>query len=298
MTAVVWGALAALSWGTGDFLSRFTSRAIGVKSMLFWALLIGSLISGVYAYNTGHLVIPDAYPLSMLALSGSVNMLGLMALFYGIARGPISVVAPIVSAHPVFVALLGLALGVYPDAVQWAFMLVTMVGILLLARIEKPEEELGDRMGGLDGAVVDRDYVNLSMKVAFMAAVCFTIQVTAAQEATQIVGSTTATFYNRTFGMLSLLVLFLFRREGIKRPSSILIFFLVLANGMLEVSGTFSLLSGSEGVGRAIATVVSACFAPVTVIMASVFLKEKVSLAQWACIAIIVAGVMGLTYLE
>lgn len=53
-------------------------------------------------------------------------------LYRGLARGPISIVAPIVASHPALVVALSVVMGSRPDAVhtkdQWGAMVVTLAG--------------------------------------------------------------------------------------------------------------------------------------------------------------------------
>jgi len=66
---------------------------------------------------------------------------------------------------------------------------------------------------------------------------------------------------------------------------------LVALHGVIETIGIAAVLIGSVGVGRAIAPVVFSAFTAVTVILARLFLKEKVSPGQWAAILVIIAGI-------
>ena len=294
MTAALWGLMAALSWGIGDFISRFTGRSVGVTSALFYALLVGTvLITSVTLYTHGF-VLPPVKAIVLIVISGAINMVGLMCLFTSIARGPIGVATPIASAHPMLVVLFSIPLGVVPSMEQWLFMAITMAGVLLLSRLEGGE----DAQGGINGEVFDDQYVRKTVRFAAGAALCFAVQVTAAQEATVMTDAQTMSMWNRAMALLALCVIMIIRKEPPTATPNLFILVLVVAHGICELGGTVSLLSGSEGQGRAIAAVVSSCFAPFTVLMAAVVLREKVSVQQWGCILIILLGVMGLSYFE
>jgi drug/metabolite transporter (DMT)-like permease len=65
----------------------------------------------------------------------------------------------------------------------------------------------------------------------------------------------------------------------------------VAAQGTLDGGAYLALFAAAHGPGSVIAAVVASSFAAVTVVLARVVLKEPMSSAQWAGIALIVAGV-------
>ena len=53
MTPGFWGSLSAVSWGTADFLARFTGRAAGYVNALLAVLLISLVFLGLWAAVSG-----------------------------------------------------------------------------------------------------------------------------------------------------------------------------------------------------------------------------------------------------
>ena len=66
---------------------------------------------------------------------------------------------------------------------------------------------------------------------------------------------------------------------------------LLALQGLMDAGAYVSLLFGGHGPGSEIAVVVSSSFSVVTVLLARVFLREAMSLLQWAGVAAIVGGV-------
>ena len=64
----------------------------------------------------------------------------------------------------------------------------------------------------------------------------------------------------------------------------------VAAQGVLDGVAYLALFAAAHGPGSVIAAVVASSFAAVTVVLARVVLREPMSVAQWAGIAMIVAG--------
>jgi drug/metabolite transporter (DMT)-like permease len=63
------------------------------------------------------------------------------------------------------------------------------------------------------------------------------------------------------------------------------------AQGLLDAGGYLALFAGSTGEGQAIAAVAGSGFGAVTVLLACLVLKERMSLLQWLGIALVFGGV-------
>ena len=72
----------------------------------------------------------------------------------------------------------------------------------------------------------------------------------------------------------------------------------IVAQGTLDGLAYVALFAAAHGPGSVIAAVVGSSFAAVTVLLARFVLKEPMSLAQWAGIAMIVTGVAALSALR
>ena len=110
-------ALLALSgaflWGVGDFLGGLAARRIAVLTVLVVTQGIG--LAGV---AVGLVVSGDAFPgvveLLPAAGAGAAGLIGLGALYRGMAVGAMGIVAPISAAGPVVPLAVDAAQGVVP----------------------------------------------------------------------------------------------------------------------------------------------------------------------------------------
>ena len=126
----------AVSWGCGDFLSGLMSRRLPLLAVLLTTqaagvplMLIAGLVYGVPVDWT-------FVPLACLAALG--GLIGLGALFRGMAVGAMSIVAPISAtgaAVPVFV---GLATGDRPGALVLGGIVLAVVGVVFASREDAP----------------------------------------------------------------------------------------------------------------------------------------------------------------
>lgn len=134
LSEIGYGLLAALGWGTGDFLAKLSSDKIGyLRTALYM-----QLVSGVFLTFFS---LPDLprlwqYPVATAgaATLGVVSLVGLLALYKGFQLGKLSIVSPIVSGYPALTSLLAvLMLGETLTPVHGLGVVVTISGVILVS---------------------------------------------------------------------------------------------------------------------------------------------------------------------
>ena len=142
----------ALLWGVGDFIGGFVSRrvavlavvaisqTVGLAGVLLWVLLSGDRFPGVVE-------------LAPAAAGGVAGLVGLAALYRGMAVGAMGIVAPISAVAPVVPLAADVARGIVPSGVQWIGVALALVGIVMLSR-EPPGGEGPRVAAGVGLAVV------------------------------------------------------------------------------------------------------------------------------------------------
>jgi len=106
---VLWGALGAVSIGTGDFLSKFAVNRIGPYANLFFLAILNNATSGFnYLLDRGNRQAPRIASRSFLySLLGIViHLLGALGFLIAFGFGPASLVSSVSSVYPAFLALL------------------------------------------------------------------------------------------------------------------------------------------------------------------------------------------------
>lgn len=287
MNGALWGALAALCFGGSDFLARFSSIRAGAANALLGTLCVSALLLSGAVATSGEVPVPEGSVAVLLVLAGISSAVGLLCLYSALARGPISVAAPVVSAYPALVVLFSLPLGIVPVPPQWLGMALTLLGVVWLAR------QTGAREARIVGPAAG-DRVAGTLALAGAASVLSAAQILLGQEARQAAGALATTWAMRVIGVLTLLMLAALRRKRPCLPRAAWPF--VLAQGALETIGLLALLHGSLGPARPIAAVASSGFAVVTVLLARLVLREPVGPGQWTAIAVVLAGIGLLSY--
>jgi drug/metabolite transporter (DMT)-like permease len=284
VTPLVWGGLSSLSYGTADFIAAKTGRGIGASNALFFVLPIGIL--GILAA----LLIVDPplvwqTALAWLVLLHGIGLAGkLQTLYVALARGPVSMVAPIVAAHPVFVLLVFAGLGVMPAPLQWAGCAITIVGAVMVAISRDRAETTPAAHRGL----------RVTIALAVVCALFYTLEVVSGQLAVATYGELPTALAGRTLAWIFLATL-LFATGG--RPSAPRKWWkLLLVQGLLDGAGTVFLFAGSHGADAPITAVIAGTFGAVTAVLAWAFMKERIGPIQWAGIALIFVGVTMLSW--
>ena len=94
MLAAGCGLGAALSWGAGDFSGGNAAKKNHVLSVLFVAQILGAVLLALSALVLGE-ALPPTRDLLLGAGAGILGMIGLMALYSGLASGRMGLVAPL-----------------------------------------------------------------------------------------------------------------------------------------------------------------------------------------------------------
>jgi len=246
----------------------------------------------------GPIALPNASDLWLIGLAGATTMMSTLLLYLGLVRGPIAVVAPIVSTFPAFNVAFSLAVGIRPSLIQWAAMGAVMAGTAALALSSTEEEmtakgELTTAPGPGFGETYDQAHVRRSAAIALVAAVLSAVTVAAGQAAAETTGELTTVWLARLVSLTLLGFLLLVKREAPRLP--VALWPLILAQGILDSGAYLALLAGSHGEGKAIAVVVASTFSAITVLLAWAFLRERLRPLQWLGVVVVVLGVAALS---
>jgi drug/metabolite transporter (DMT)-like permease len=133
MTAIALALGASALWGVGDFLGGITSRRLATLTVLAYSQAAGLLGILVTALFLGDEFLSLAgFAAAMLA--GLGGLVGLGALYRGMAVGAIGVVAPISASAAVIPVTVGLARGERPSGLQLAGIAAALVGVFFVSR--------------------------------------------------------------------------------------------------------------------------------------------------------------------
>ena len=275
MQSLFLGLAAALLWGTHDFILRRLGTRVDALPMLFVALASGLvLLGGLTLYDGGFATLTQEATLLALA-SGLFYSFGCFALYRAFAIGPVRLVAPLCGSYPALSVLIAVYGGSAIAASVWASVAVIIAGIALVARGENDSPT-----GKVGTAVVWSGCAALGF------ALTFSFAQTSAGHGDALAAASVARFA----AMLIIGALLLARRTSL-RPAASIWQTLVLMGTIDVTAMTLVTLSGHFP-NAEIATIASSIFGLVTILLAMLFLGEKVRPVQWLGVLAVFGGVV------
>lgn len=133
MTAILWALGASFGWGTADFLAGVHARRSPVVVVVLVSSAVGMVCVGAVVAVRG-IGPPDGRELIAAITVGTVGILSVLCFYRALAIGAMSVVAPIAATSAAIPVLYGVVEGERPAALQWAGMVIAIVGCTLASR--------------------------------------------------------------------------------------------------------------------------------------------------------------------
>ncbi|HEV7671800.1 MAG TPA: DMT family transporter [Thermoanaerobaculia bacterium] len=277
------GLTAALGWGVGDFLSRFVTREIGAFRSLFYFQFLGLAAISVYLVATGRLaalaaVGPTAW--GWMALGCALNIFASFALFRSFEIGVLTLVSPIAASYGAVTGVLAYLSGERLGTSKTIALAVVVVGVVLASTGPMPEGET-------------RTWRRLPPGVAWALAGSATFAALfwlLGYRITPVFGPIVPVWLFRlvTPFVLALLAAPLGRRLDLP-PGKI--WGLLAVVGLLDTSAFLASTWGLSQGDVTLTTVLTSMFSAVTVLLAAIFLRERVAPWQWAGVAILLVGI-------
>ena len=264
----------AVMFGLGDFTGGFITRRLAVWAVMMWSQLIGL---GVLAL--GFLLVPvesvTRGDLAYGALGGAAGFVGLSILYTALARGSMSVVAPITGATgavlPVVVDVAG---GHGLTGLEWLGIGLGIGAVLLLTYDVKKKS-------------LSRESLLLAMTAGAAFAVFF-IALAQTDEASGLWPVAAARAVSIPIAITVALVLGVAHRPKLRDTR------LLTTAGSLDMAANVSVLLALQRGSLAVSTVLSSLYPAFTAIAAVVILRERPTNTQTSGIAMALGSVIAL----
>jgi drug/metabolite transporter (DMT)-like permease len=294
---ILFGLTAAISWGVADFVVTRIARDLGVAQAFFYVQVIGMGLIGLLLLASPALPAPTASMWLLVVGIGLFNLAGTLLLYRSFAIGTLVLVSPIASAFAVVSALLALLGGERPALLALLGALLLIGGVVVVTRSQPGTDDQRPTTKDERSAFVGRWSLVVGRQVppgvpeAIGVALCFGISFWALDFVTPALGILWPVLVLRIVEAVAV-VLFLLR---LRTPPARLtrgMAALVLAAAALD---TLAFVAFNLGIGSAYTSIVTALaslFSAVTVLLAWAILRERLAPAQWAGVAIILAGVL------
>jgi len=299
--AIVLGLTGALCWGGADLAARFASRRVGAYRTLFFMQFFGFIALSIYLKFRGGFfegIAPGWHPWALAALAGVINMTASLSLYYSFQIGVMSIVGPVSSAYPALTVALAIASGERITALRGAGLAVTLVGVILAATTFTPSNASPANASPANASDVKERSANetahLSKGVgwAILAALGYGVLFWfLGFYVVPAVGATISVWVIRLTCFSVLAVAALPTRQSLKLPSGS-VWWLLAAVGFLDTAAFVANNAGLHTGQVSVVSVLASLYGAVTVILAWIFLREKLERSQWFGIILIFAGIV------
>jgi drug/metabolite transporter (DMT)-like permease len=270
MTAVL-ALSGAVLWGVGDFLGGLASRRIAVLAVL--AISQGIGLAGVVLWV---LLAGDPFPgvaeLLPAAAAGVAGLVGLGALYRGLAIGAMGIVAPISAASPIVPLAVDAARGITPALLQWIGVALVLTGIVTLSR----------EPGG-----VGPQRVAAGAGLALVAALgfgSFVVGIDAGSDES----APWAVVAARSASVSLVLIAIVVTSSSLRAPRSVLP--LLVGVGIFDTGANVCVAFATTEGAAGIVAVLSALYPVVTIVLARIVLAERLSRPRRAGGVVALAG--------
>jgi drug/metabolite transporter (DMT)-like permease len=281
--AILAGLGGMFGWGTADFFAKKTIDVIGDLRTLFWGQLIG--VAPLLLLFLAHPHIPQLHrfdPL-FLVLFGIVGALSYLPLYAGFGKGKVSILSPIFASYSVVVVILAaIFLHAGLNTLQTVAIAIVFGGILLLSTDWQELKQLLRRNQKLGEGVPEvlLALVGYSFWLLFL---------------DKFLNGKPWVFYLlviRSIAVITLIIYSIVLRQTVKVTQTSLRKYLAII-GVFDVAAFSSVSYGFSHTSHVgIVTVLSATFSIPTMILAYLFLKERIQTVQLYGVILVLGGVV------
>jgi uncharacterized membrane protein len=281
---VIYGLLAAIGWGTTDFLAAVSGRRLGSLPALAVSQLVGIVLATALFLVNGQGVASLHGLVWFLIANGVIAMVAYSLHYRALELGPVAVVSPVGAGYAV--VGFGLAVLLLPDETPGPVAIlggiVTIVGVFLVsANLPALRAGLHERPPGLWWAV--------GSAVGFGVA-GFILGVIAKDSNDWIA----TLFTTRVVLVLAYIPLLVARRRTFHKVAgaTAVAYVAAAAAGAFDLMGVASYSAGATRGFLSVVLAASAVFPAIAVALSVVFLKERLVVNQYVGIAVVIGGLL------
>lgn len=263
MLSILFGLSSALAWGAADFCGGLASR----KARAYQAVLLGEAV-GLAALLATAFLSGEApigwFEWLLCTLAGSLGVLGLLLLFKSMTKGQMSVAAPV---SALMAAILPVIVGTLTEGFPgWLALAGFALALAAIWFISQP-----------DGGPKSMRLHLADLSLPLIAGVCFGVYFILIHRGSQY-GLFWPMVSSRLSGVVTMMVYTLVTRQQFLPPKPV--WPLLILNGLLDITGNgLYILAGQAG-RMDVAAVLASLYPGSTVLLAGLFLHERLSRPQ------------------
>ncbi|MBC8065306.1 MAG: EamA family transporter [Chlorobia bacterium] len=276
---IIFGLGAALFWGLGDFAITTLARYVGsARSLLYiqiFSLASWVVLLAVFPHDLGR----DVNPWLIAALAGVFHVIGLATTYRAFEIGTLSFVSPIASSFAIVVVLLTVATGKGPAMIALVGTVLLVAGIVIVTRSTPSEGPVTLR--GMPEAIASA----VGFGVMFWLIDGY-VKEPLGDVYPLILLKLMATIFAAGYVARSP------SPDSAEKPSASKLAIMALAAALLDTAAWICALFGYRAGHVAVVTALASLFSVVTVVLAGVFLRERLNRLQWLGVGVVLGGVL------
>lgn len=280
MLSIVFGLLSALTWGAGDFTGGLGTRKEGPLRTVFYASVVGLIAVLITAFVSGE-IFPEVPSILFAMLAGVFGCVGLLLLYAAMAKGLMSIAAPVsallAAALPVLVGSLTEGL---PETLTMIGFGFALFAVWMVSQSEGGVKDLLSHLADL--------------KLPLLAGMGFGFYFVLMHNATGNGHIFWPMVASRTASVLLLLVYMGITRTSF-RITDMSALPVISLNGVLDLTGNGFFILAAQAGRLDVASVLSALYPGSTVMLAWIFLHERLTRNQWVGIAAALIAIVLMT---
>lgn len=279
MLALALGLAAAIIWAAHDLLARKLSQGAELVPMILLVLAIGTLALLPLALFFGDWPAMNWRAIWLSALAGAAFAIAIGGLYKAFSMAPVRLVSPIIGAYPMISLAIAVWQGASVSRLEWLSVIAVVLGIAIVAvtvgqKADDTQPESGPAKAMIWAALSGCGF-----------AAAFALGQAAARAGSEL----PAILVTRAFAFCAMASLLIFQRKGALAfgPQ----WKLLMLMGVMDATA-LGLVMAAGGLANAqYASVASALFGVLTILLAARFLKERVRPVQWVGILVVFTGI-------
>ncbi|MBL8090964.1 MAG: DMT family transporter [Anaerolineales bacterium] len=278
MLSIIYGLLSAFTWGAGDFTGGLAARSIGAVRAVFYASIVGLLAISLIALN-GNEALPSLRKILFAFTAGLFGTTGLIFLYAAMSKGMMSIAGPV---SALLAALIPVIIGIITQGLPDYFVLTGFVFALLAVwMISNSGAGIKDILSHL-----------ADLKLPLLAGIGFGFYFVLMHQATSD-GTILWTMVVSRIASVSSLLIYMLAAKTSFRIEKMSVLPIVFLNGVLDLAGNGFFILAAQAGRLDVASVLSSLYPGSTVMLAWIFLKERLTRNQWiGVIAALIAIVL------
>jgi len=269
-------------WGTSDFFANSSSEKIGHFRTFFWSQIAGMIMMGVFMLFIRPIFLTTPQTVGLLIFASILYAVGYLLFYKAFEIGNVSVVSATINLNTVIGIILAyIFLGQRLTNTQLPAVLMIVVGVILVSVNLKDVTKKGS-LSLLAG-----------VKETILASLAFGIFWNLSQILSQKIGWLPTTFYVKTIAIVFLIVMAFFnKKDSSFQKKHIKIIPIVILIGLLEAGAVASVNFGLTIGDLVLVTPISSALSVVTISLAIIFLKEKITKIQGIGMGLAILGII------